>query len=83
MFKTTIITTAAAIIIIIIIIIITLYSLGKWFVSRMYVLIPCIEEIVSLPIIIIIIIIIMYFGKTILLTFRLCVREFCLTRHQN
>jgi hypothetical protein len=37
----------------------TLYSLGTWFVSGIYVYIPCIKEIVSLPIIIIIISIIM------------------------
>jgi hypothetical protein len=35
-----------------------LYSLGTWFVSGIYVLIPCIKEVVDLPIIIIIIIII-------------------------
>jgi hypothetical protein len=33
----------------------TLYSLGTWFVSGIYVQIPCVKEIVSLPIIIIII----------------------------
>jgi hypothetical protein len=33
----------------------TLYSLGTWFVSGIYVYIPCIKEIVSLAIIIIII----------------------------
>jgi hypothetical protein len=36
----------------------TLYSLGTWFVSGIYVKIPCIKEIVSLRIITIIIIII-------------------------
>jgi hypothetical protein len=35
----------------------TLYSLGAWFVSGIYIYIPCIREIVYLPIIIIIIII--------------------------
>jgi hypothetical protein len=41
----------------------TLYSLGTWFVSGIYVQIPCIKEIVSLPIIIIIIIIIIMQDK--------------------
>jgi hypothetical protein len=36
----------------------TLYCLGTWFVSGIYVYIPCIKEIVPLPIITIIIIII-------------------------
>jgi hypothetical protein len=40
-------------IIIIIIIAATLYSLGTWFVSGIYVSILCIKEIVSLPVIII------------------------------
>jgi hypothetical protein len=31
----------------------TLYSIGTWFISGIYVYIPCIKEIVSLPIIII------------------------------
>jgi hypothetical protein len=35
----------------------TLYSLGTWFVSGIYVQIPCIKEIIPLPIILIIIII--------------------------
>jgi hypothetical protein len=36
----------------------TLYCLGTWFVSGIYVKIPCIKEIVSLPIIITVLIVI-------------------------
>jgi hypothetical protein len=39
----------------------TLYSLGTWFVLGICVSMPCIKEIVSLPIIIIIIIIIIIY----------------------
>jgi hypothetical protein len=42
----------------------TLYFLRTWFVSGIYVYIPCIKEIVSLPIIIIIIIIIICKGRS-------------------
>jgi hypothetical protein len=42
----------------------TLYSLGTWFVSGIYVSIPCIKEIVYFKIIIIIIIIMWQYPQT-------------------